>query len=88
MLEFVEEALDQVAVAIEEWGEGGMFVRLGMGLTLAHAPRAGEALAQGVGVVGAVGEQDVAWPSEPSMSSALRPSWAWPSVSLSTIGRP
>ena len=40
VLELVEEALDEVAVAVEEGAEGGHVVRLGIGLTLAQAPRA------------------------------------------------
>ncbi len=39
MLEFAEEALDEVAIAIEERTEGRMFTRPGIGLTQAQAPR-------------------------------------------------
>ena len=40
MFDFVEEAFDQIALAIESAVERRMFLRLGMGLTLAFAPRA------------------------------------------------
>src|SRR3972149_3306702 len=60
VFEFVKEALDEVAVAIKEGAEGRdvLAVRDGVGI----GPRAafGEGLAQGVAIVGAVGEQDVA----------------------------
>ncbi len=43
---------------------------------------------QGITVMGAVGGQGLARLDRANISAADRPSWAWPSVSFSRIGRP
>ena len=89
MFDFVEEAFDEIAVAIEERARRpDVGRRLGIGLTLAQAPRCGRVLAQRVAIVGGIGEQDLALDQRVEHVAAARPSWAWPSVSLSAIGRP
>lgn len=62
MLELVEEALDEVSVAVEEAAEGGDVLAVGHGLDVGPGASTGEILAQGVAVIGAVGQQDLAGP--------------------------
>src|ERR1051326_4342818 len=59
MLELVEEALDEIAVAIEEGAEGRDVDAPRHGLDVGPRAALGQAGAQSVAVVGAVGEQDL-----------------------------
>ena len=59
VFEFVEEALDEVSVAIEEGAEGGLLLASWHGLDVGPCAPRGNLDTQGIGVVGAVGEQDV-----------------------------
>src|SRR3546814_15185356 len=58
MLEFVEEALDQVAVSIEERAERRSPDALGHGRDIGESALVGDGGAQLVGVIGAVGQQN------------------------------
>ena len=88
VLEFIEEALDEVAVAVEERAECRLVDPAGERLDVGPGTAAGEAVAERIAVVGAVGQRTCPLPMASSMSAALWPSCAWPSVSFSAIGRP
>ena len=60
VFELVEEALDEVAVAVEEGAEGRDVLAVWHRLDVGPGAACGEGLAQGVAVVGAVGQQDLA----------------------------
>ena len=47
----------------------------------------GEGVAQRIAVDGVIGEEDLPGPGRPA-SRERRASWAWPSLSVSAIGRP
>jgi hypothetical protein len=60
MLNLVEEALDEVSVPIEEGAEGRDVDAVGHGFDVRPSAALGQAFAQRVAVIGAVGEQDLA----------------------------
>src|SRR5262249_20523716 len=62
MLEFAEEALDQIAIAVEEGAEGRDPHATSHGLDVGPCTVAGDVLAEGVAVVGAIGQEDLARP--------------------------
>jgi len=88
MLESVEKAFDEIAIAVEEWTEGrdALWVRhwLDAGACAAFAKSG----AHSVAVVSSVSKQDAASPRPWSISSADRPSRACLSISLRAMGRP
>lgn len=59
VFELAEEALDAISVAIEERAEGGHVDAPWHRLDAAPGAAAGEVRAQGVAVIGAVGQQDL-----------------------------
>src|SRR5262245_31578760 len=62
MLQFAEEALDQIAIAVEEGAEGRDLHAPGHGLDVGPSALARHILAQGVAVVCAIGQEDLAGP--------------------------
>lgn len=88
VFERVEEAPDQVSLPIEAGVAGPE------PLSPRHQPDAGasaprgEPVMQRVAVLSPVGQQGLARPTPATISAADRPSWAWPSVRFSRIGRP
>jgi len=60
MLEFVEEALDQIALSIEPFVEWRQVYPVGHEFDVGACSARRKVLAQGVGIVGAVGQEDVA----------------------------
>lgn len=87
MFDFAEEPLDCIAQFVEFCTEGRMANPIGPGLDVGVGAALPQRLAQGVGVIGAVGKQDIAGARLANMSAARRPSLAWPGVILSRIGR-
>src|SRR5262249_15802530 len=72
MLEFAEEALDQIAIAVEEGAEGRDPHATGHRLDVGPSTVTGHVLAQGVAVVGAIGQEDLARPgARPQVLGAL-----------------
>ena len=61
MLEFAEEAFDEIAIAIEERAEGRDAFAARHRFDAGPGTAIGEGRAQGVAVVGAVAEQDAAF---------------------------
>lgn len=59
VLQLVEEAFDEVPVAIQEGAEGRLPLAVRLRLDVRPGPPLGEAVTQGVAVVGTVGEQDL-----------------------------
>jgi hypothetical protein len=88
MLEFIEEALDEIALAVEPFVEGWQVDPVGHEFDIGPRAAFSEVKPQGVGVIDAVGSRTSPRPSELNMSWALRPSWAWPSVILRAMGSP
>ena len=76
VLDLVEEARDDVAVAIEERAQAGRVFPTRDRLDAGPCTSRFQALAQGIGVIGPVGQQACRLPIASSMSAALRPSWA------------
>ena len=60
VFEFTEEALDAVSVAVQEGAEGRDVLATGHGFDVCPSAAFGECRAQGVTVIGAIGEQDLA----------------------------
>jgi len=60
LFEFVEEALDKIASAIEPFAKGGRVASLRHGSHIGSCAARCKCLAQGIGVVGAVSQQNVA----------------------------
>ena len=60
MLEFIEEALDEIALAVEPFVEGWQVDPVGHEFDIGTRAAFSEVKPQGVGVIGAVGQQDVA----------------------------
>src|SRR3546814_3634153 len=60
VLDLAEEALDAVAVAVEEGAEGGSGPALGHRLDVGPGAALREGGPEGVAVIGAIGEQDLA----------------------------
>jgi hypothetical protein len=81
VFELVKEAHDEVVVAVDERTERGNVT------PLRHRPDVGPGSAFSRSLARS-GRRMFPAAKEPSISQAARPSWAWPSVSLSTIGRP
>src|SRR5262249_35932564 len=67
-----EETLDEIAVAIEEGAEGRDVLAVGHRLDVGPRTAPGEIVAQPVGVIAAVGQQDLPRPETPEhVSGAL-----------------
>src|SRR6516162_6676961 len=60
MLEFVEEALDEVAVAVEPWAERGEVDAVRHRLDVRPSAASRHLDVQGIAVIGTVSEQDLA----------------------------
>lgn len=76
VLQFVEEPLDPVALAVENGVEGRKPDPGRHQPDVGHCPAFGEAFAQAVAVIGAVGEQGLAARTVSYISAAERPSCA------------
>lgn len=61
MLEFSEEALDQVAIAVEEGAEGEALLAVGLWRDVGEAAARLDLVADGVAVIGLVGEENAAF---------------------------
>ena len=74
MLELIEEAFDEISEAIQERAEGGDVDAPGHRLDVGPGSAFGRAVAQGVAVVGAITEQDLAFAQGVEHTLALFPS--------------
>jgi hypothetical protein len=61
VLELAEEALDQIAFAIQRLAEAGLPFAIGLGRDVRHRTLRLDQVADAVGVVGLVGKNDGAW---------------------------
>ena len=62
MFEFVEEALDFIALSVKPVAEGRRAETIGHGAYIRPSPALGEAFAKGVGIIGPVRQQNVSRP--------------------------
>ena len=88
MFEFIEEPLDGIALSIKPAAEGRRLEAVRHGADIPPGPAFGELLAKGVGIIGRSANRMFPSRTVSNISSALRPSWAWPSVSFRAMGRP
>src|SRR5690606_3161683 len=61
VFEFSEEAFDQVAIAVEEWAEGEALSAVSLGGDVGEASLCRDLRANGVAVIGLVGEEGAAF---------------------------
>ena len=61
MLQFAEEALDEIALAVERLAEAGLLFAVGFGRNVGNGALRLDQVADAVGVIGLVAEHDGAW---------------------------
>ncbi len=88
MLEFREEPLDQISHLVDLRAEGGWIFTNTERADVGERALFSQFGANGVTVVGAISEQNRAFTNPPIIVSNALPSWAWPAVSFSAIGKP